>query len=418
MFTYSVPFFSLLLVLLNTITTTAQPYKATDHFLLDCGSTSMASTSSSNQLWGGDESYKYVPSNLTTTSFSSNANSQDPSVPTIPYYTARIFNTSSSFTYTFPVSQGPKFLRLHFYPANYSDFIADQSFFSVSSNGYSLLTNFSAFLTARSQLVVKEFLIHVNDSQKLNVIFTPSPDSYAFINGIEIVSMPENLYFNAEAPKYFDQFTGPIIDNQTALENVYRLNMGGGQLTDDTGMYRYWDQDNKHIYGGSFGLTHVNKTPITMEDPNYPAPELVYATQRSMGPLAEAENYYNLTWILSVDSGFYYMLRLHFCSIIPQYTKRGQTVFKIFINKQTAEEEADLFYWTEGSGYAVFRDYAVLVNDPDGQKSKQDLWLELHPNSKSEEYRDGFLNGLEVFKMSSDRNLAGPNPELSSTTHS
>ncbi|GKF41611.1 receptor-like protein kinase FERONIA, partial [Tanacetum coccineum] len=235
---------------------------------------------------------------------------------------------------------------------------------------------------------------------------------------IEIVSMPENLYFNAGEPmKYFDQLSGPFIDNQTALENVYRLNMGGGQVTptQDTGMYRNWDQDNEYIYGGATGLMPVNKTPITytMETPDYTAPELVYGTQRSMGPQADS---YNLTWILPVDSGFYYMLRLHFCSIIPQYTKRGQTVFKIFINKQTAEEEADLFYWTEGSGYAVFRDYAVLVNDPDGQKSKQDLWLELHPNSKSEKYRDGFLNGLEVFKMSSDRNLAGPNPELSSTT--
>ncbi|GJT15991.1 receptor-like protein kinase FERONIA [Tanacetum coccineum] len=419
MFAFTLPLFSLLLLFSST-TAQAQPYIAIEHFLLDCGS---SSTATSDQKWDGDHHSEFIPSNITTTSFTSTPYHRDSSVPQTPYSTARIFNTSS-FTYTFPVSQGPKFLRLYFYPATYSNLNANQSFFSVSSNGYSLLTNFSAFATASflgntrvgSPSVphfFKEFAIYVQDTQLLNVTFTPSPNSYAFINGIEIVSMPENLYFNAMNLKYVGQNSGPVINNKTALENVYRLNMGGGQIpgNDDTGMYRSWDQDNNYIYG-PIGLTPVYQNPIayTTETPNYTAPELIYQTQRSMGNQSEL---YNLTWILPVDSGFYYKLRLHFCNIIPQYTKKGQMIFTIYINNQTAEEEADLFQWTKGTGNPVFRDYIVFVSDQDGRKSKQDLWLELHPNPNSEEYRDGYLNGLEVFRLSMNGNLSSPNPELS-----
>ncbi|KAI3762012.1 hypothetical protein L1987_52435 [Smallanthus sonchifolius] len=374
MFAFSLPFFFVLVF--TTTTTTAQPYKPTDIFFLNCGS-STPSSSSSEPRWDGDEHSNFVPSNTLTSSFSSTPDCLDASVPKIPYSTARIFKTSS-FTYTFPVSQGPKFLRLHFYPATYSDLDTQQSFFSVSSNGYTLLTNFSAFLTlsflrsrtkATDARVVKEFLIYVKDTQILNVTFTPSHNSYAFINGIEIVSMPENLYFNANTPKYVDMQTSPHIDSETALENIYRLNMGGGSISanNDTGMYRSWDQDNNYLHGNITGLRPVTNNSImyTTGTPNYTAPEPVYQTQRSMGK--QSDKYY-LSWILPVDSGFYYILRLHFCNIIPQYTKAGQVIFMIFFNRQTAEQEVDLSYWTQHSGYPVFKDYIVFVNDPDGSR--------------------------------------------------
>ncbi|GJT15990.1 receptor-like protein kinase FERONIA [Tanacetum coccineum] len=408
-----------------TITISAQPYKATDRFLLDCGS------STTDQQWVVDERSKFVPSNITTTSFTSTPNNLDPSVPQTPYSTARIINTSS-FTYTFPVSQGPKFLRLYFYPATYSGLTANQSFFSVSSNGYNLLTNFSAFLTAsflaktssdagvESPPVphfVKEFLIYVKDTQFLNVMFTPLPSSYAFINGIEIVSLPDDLYFKDRNLKPVGTTTGPAVNHNTAFENVYRLNMGGSPISgnNDTGMYRSWDQDNMYASYSGLTLTPIYEIPImyTVDTPNYTAPELVYQTQRSMGKQSDS---YNLTWILPVDSGFNYMLRLHFCSIIPEYTQKNELIFTVFVNNQTAEQEVDLFQWTQGRGYPVYKDYVVFVNPPDGRKSKQDLWLALHPSSQTQAYHDSFLNGLEVFKMSMNDNLAGPNPELSFTT--
>ncbi|KAJ0526937.1 putative non-specific serine/threonine protein kinase [Helianthus annuus] len=161
-------------------------------------------------------------------------------------------------------------------------------------------------------------MIYVKDIQTLNVTFTPSPNSYAFINGIEIVSMPGNLYFNRSDLKFVDQTTGYTIDEKMAFESLYRLNMGGGQVPDDTGMYRSsWDQDNNYIDGAVRGKTPVNETLITYtsETPNYTAPEPVYATQRSLGLSKD------LAWRLPVDSGFYYMLRLHFCNIMTNITK-------------------------------------------------------------------------------------------------
>nr|GEZ06990.1 receptor-like protein kinase FERONIA [Tanacetum cinerariifolium] len=425
MFTFSLPFFTLILLLFFNITITAQPYKATDRFLLDCGSFT------ADQQWVVDERSEFVPSNITTTSFTSSPNDHDPSVPQTPYSTARIFN-ASSFTYTFHVSPGPKFLRLYFYPATYSGLTPNQSFFSVSSNGYTLLTNFSAFLTASFLAktsfdagvdsppvphFVKEFLIYVKDTQFLNVMFTPLPSSYAFINGIEIVSLPDDLYFKDRSLKSVGATTGPVVNHNTALENVYRLNMGGSSISgnDDTGMYRSWDQDIMYASNSGLALTPFYEIPImyTVDTPNYTAPELVYQTQTSMGKLADI---YNLTWILPVDSGFYYMLRLHFCSIIPEYTKKNELIFTVFVNNQTAEQDVDLFQWTQGRGYPVYKDYVVFVNPPNGRKRKQDLWLALHPSPQTNRYHDSFLNGLEVFKMSMNDNLASPNPELSLTT--
>ncbi|KAK9067167.1 hypothetical protein SSX86_014492 [Deinandra increscens subsp. villosa] len=419
MFSFTSLFFSLLL--LFTSTTTAQSYNATDRIFLDCGS---SSTTITDRRWGGDENSKFVPSNIATITFSSQPNYLDPSVPLTPYSSARIFNTSS-FTYTFPVSEGPKFVRLYFYPATYSGLTPNQSFFSVSSNGYSLLTNFSAFLAAsflantRSGVkhFVKEYIIHVKETKILNVTFTPSPKSYAFINGIEIVSTPENLYFNSINVKYVGMINGPVITNDTSLENIYRLNVAGGQISsiEDTGMYRSWDPDDNYIYSAATGVTDVYQKPITYttKTPNYTAPELVYQTQRSMGSQSDK---YNLTWILPVDSGFYYNLRLHFCNIMPECTKGGQIVFKIFINNQTADQEFDLFYLQRGSGYPVYKDYVVFVNDPDHSRGKQDLWIEMHPHPSSTLYLDAYLNGLEAFKLSMGRSLTSPNPELSSTT--
>ncbi|KAI5340763.1 hypothetical protein L3X38_020037 [Prunus dulcis] len=72
------------------------------------------------------------------------------------------------------------------------------------------------------------------------------PDAYAFVNGIEILSMPTNLYYTASESNGVDYVGNEVnyrIENMTAMEMVYRINVGGSahSFDQDTGMYRNWD---------------------------------------------------------------------------------------------------------------------------------------------------------------------------------
>nr|GEZ43423.1 receptor-like protein kinase FERONIA [Tanacetum cinerariifolium] len=53
------------MLLLFTTATSAQPYKATERFLLNCGS--FNTTTISDQKWDGDKRSEFVPSNITKT---------------------------------------------------------------------------------------------------------------------------------------------------------------------------------------------------------------------------------------------------------------------------------------------------------------------------------------------------------------
>ncbi|KAL7229511.1 hypothetical protein ACSBR2_008089 [Camellia fascicularis] len=411
-----------LLHLLSSTAATTPPYTPTDYFLLNCGSSSNA-TSQDGRIWDGDATSKFSPSNIGTTSSPSTATEQDPSVSDIPFLTARIF--TSKFTYTFPVSSGPKFIRLYFYPATYSNFDRSKSYFSVTAANYTLLTNFSAFLTVSALVpqqssLVKEFILNVRDTQKLDITFNPSPNSYAFINGIEVVSIPNNFYMKGDLnsiPLVGSQQSF-YVDNNTALETLYRLNVGGNDVSvnDDTGMYRTWHQDDPYIYAVAFGLAPHREVPIlyTNETPNYTAPATVYTTARTMGRFPRLNLEYNLTWIFTVDSGFCYLARLHFCEFQLEVTRENERIFSVYMNNQTADRKVDVIHLSGGNGIPVFKDYVLSVPAAvDGLRSKVDLWLAMHPNVDSKPiYADAILNGLEIFKLNqSDGSLAGPNPE-------
>ncbi|KAL7204445.1 hypothetical protein ACSBR2_017505 [Camellia fascicularis] len=410
-----------LLHLLSSTAATTLPYTPTDYFLLDCGSSSNA-TSQDGRSWDGDTTSKFSPSNIGTTSSPSTATEQDSSVTDIPFLTARIF--TSKFTYTFPVSSGPKFIRLYFYPATYSNLDRSKSYFSVTAANYTLLTNFSAFLTVSALVpqqysLVKEFILNVRDTQKLDITFNPSPNSYAFINGIEVVSIPNNFYMKGDLnPIPLVGFQQSFyMDNNTALETLYRLNVGGNDVSvnHDTGMYRTWHPDDPYIYGTGFGLVPHLEVPIryTNETPNYTAPATVYTTARTMGRDPYVNLKYNLTWIFAVDSGFWYLARLHFCEFQPDVTAQNERIFSVYMNNQTADQMVDVIFLSGGNGIPVFKDYVLSVPAVDGLRSKVDLWLAMHPNMDSKPlYADAILNGLEIFKLNqSDGSLAGPNPE-------
>ncbi|EOY03720.1 Malectin/receptor protein kinase family protein isoform 1 [Theobroma cacao] len=239
--------------------------------------------------------------------------------------------------------------------------------------------------------------------------------SYAFINGIEVVSMPTNLYYSRlddQGLPFIGQEAQFQINNYTALENVHRLNIGGNSIpaVNDTGMYRNWYDD--YFYLVPAGVVASN-TSIKLDYsiiPQYTAPDDVYRTARSMGSNRTENLLYNLTWRLPVDSGFRYLVRLHFCEFDPYVETASDRRFSIYIDNKTAEAAFDVMEASGGKGRPMYKDYVVMIGNT-GDKSEYTLFIALHPKNLFSAYADGFLNGLEVFKLNnSGGNLAGPNP--------
>ncbi|KAK8508036.1 hypothetical protein V6N11_073544 [Hibiscus sabdariffa] len=379
-------------------------YSLLETILLDCGSSASQALSYDGRNWTSDSSH-FVDSNSGNDFPMSKSSSDGTSVPEVPYRTARIFH--SQFTYMFNVTPGSMFVRLHFYPDSYMNINASESFLTVTAGNYTLVRNFSAYLHAnqiKSPYFFKEFVVHAENST-LNLTFSPSTNgsnSYAFVNGIEIVSMPLDLYYRG--------------NNVSALETMHRVNVGGQSIppNQDTGMSRSWTMDSSYIFGSAFGVENYGSdSSITYpkEVPAYTAPEEVYKTARSMGPSPEININYNLSWTFPIDSGFMYLIRVHLCEIAREITKINQRVFDIFINNQVVERGIDIIASGHGNDIPLYRDYTVLVPN---QTMRQDLWLELHPNLETKpQYYDAILNGVEIFKVSnSDGNLAGLNPSL------
>ncbi|KAK1562165.1 hypothetical protein Q3G72_007317 [Acer saccharum] len=234
-------------------------------------------------IWTPDVRSKFL---FPAKSSTSKAATQNPLVPEVPYMTARV--SHSEFSYSFPVVLGQKFVHLHFCSNSYNGRDATNSVISFtaynrlnaidarfffSPGSYSLFKNCSTVQTTKAlnyAYIVKEYLIIV-DGGILTIKFTPSTNSsnaYAFVNGIEVMSMP-NIYRSVDGTLMSVGLNYPIyIDNTTTLENVYRINVGGNDISpsDDTSLFRSWYDNQPYIHGEAFGVhvsTDQNRTIIT-----------------------------------------------------------------------------------------------------------------------------------------------------------
>ncbi|KAF3642481.1 putative rapid alkalinization factor-like [Capsicum annuum] len=237
---------------------------------------------------------------------------------------------------------------------------------------------------------------------------------HAFVNGIEILSMPTNLYVRGDGYdiKLVGQNNLYYINNSTALETLYRWNVGGNLVpsTRDKGMYRVWAAGDIFVVGYDHQTSYLDVyITYNSETAVYATPTIVYTTSRTI-----AHNSRSLDWIFPLDSRFYYLFRLYFCEIQLEVTKINQRVFDIFIGNQTAEQQGDVIAWSGAWRVPIYRNYVVYMRGPDSRRSKQNVWLELRPNMKTRAmYVDAILNGLEIFKLSNPNgNLAVPYPEL------
>ncbi|XP_050134281.1 receptor-like protein kinase FERONIA isoform X1 [Malus sylvestris] len=356
--------------------------------------------------------------------------SSSSSASQVPYTRARLSRFEFTYRFSFNTT-GQKFIRLYFYPASYPDFNRSQALFSVKAGGFTLLHNFNASAIADvygEETLYREFCLNIDDQeQSLNITFTPtraaSPDAYAFINGIEIVDMPSNLYYTESQSPSGVSYVGTRgkkflrIENNTALEMVYRLNIGGDPIS-DTGLffrlYRNWDgvaEEENYLDALSLRLSGRLQSPSVSLNfsiiREYTAPLEVYQTGRSGSRPEASARPYNLTWEFPVDSKFSYLVRMHFCEFQSDRGNRnGSGDFQIYIANQTAEERANIFLWSGGYGIPVYRDYVVSMVGPESMHGKTNLSIALN-----DLHSYATLNGLEVFKLNdSNGNLGGLNP--------
>ncbi|KAK8921944.1 putative receptor-like protein kinase [Platanthera zijinensis] len=136
---------------------------------------------------------------------------------------------------------------------------------------------------------------------------------------------------------------------------------------------------------------------------SFVAPLLVYETARSMINNEVVEKRFNMSWRFEIEPDFDYLVRLHFCELF--YDTPSQRVFKIYINNKTASENYDVFAKAGGMGRAYHEDYIDIVS-----RQTDTLWVQLGPDTLTGiQSTDALLNGLEIFKISRNGNLAhGP----------
>lgn len=396
-----------------------------DSIAISCGS-SGSLAAQDGRFWIGDSGLKSTLSlQINGKPSNSRATHQLASLDSIPYKTARV--SRHEFSYVFQVKPGQKFIRLHFYQDSYKGFKRSEALFTVKAGPYTLLSNFSTALASDvlgEKRIIKEYCVNIDDGLALTITFSPaqrkrkSDDFYAFVNGIEVVSMPTGLYFTSEGELgalVVGQKYRFYIDNSTALELVQRLNVGGTSISpaEDSRLFRRWDEDSNYLLETGALPANTLTTVRSRDKLTYIAPIKVYQTARTM--LADTKLSANsLTWKIPVQLGFKYLIRLHFSKFQQQIAESTDKDFSVLINNQIAKDSTNIIQWGGASGVAVYRDY-ILMMEGDKMVGNRYLTITFQPKFEREKQFHGALIALEVFKLSNpDNNLEGtrPVPEL------
>lgn len=355
-----------------------------DNYLLACGS-------SRNVTFLGQN---YVPDSVQSSfSLKSQGNSivanSSSTAPFPIYRSARIFPTTTSYEFSIR-QEGRHWIRLYFYPLPGKNLTSAS--FTVVTEDFVLLNNFS-FKTYNGSYLSKEYTVNVT-SDDLIITFIPSNGSVAFVNAIEVVSIPDALIPDqALAVSPTSPFNGL---SEHALETVYRLNMGGQLITaqNDT-LGRTWENDKKYLHVNSSALnvsvSPANikyKTPVTPEI----APNFVYASAERMGDANVAEDNFNITWVFPVDPEFTYFIRVHFCDIVSEAL--NTLVFNLYINTDMALGGLDLSSLVGDLNVPYYRDFVSNTST-----DSNILTVSVGPDTTAESFT-AIMNGLEIMKIS------------------
>ncbi|KAF2283379.1 hypothetical protein GH714_003669 [Hevea brasiliensis] len=375
-------------------------FNPVDNYLIDCGSSSdttvgdrvfLADNSTSNSLSTPKNIFARASTSVTSSDYS------------LLYQTARILDGTSK--YTFSIQQpGRHWIRFYFYPFVYDSYNMNRAIFHVSTQDHVLLSNFSV-----NSNVVKEFSVNVT-STSLEIIFTPSSNSFAFLNALEVVSIPDALITD-DASTFDPLGTFQGLFSQ-ALETVFRVNMGGPTiLPENDTLGRTWVPDQDFLINENFA-TNISKISAVkyVEGGATPdiAPNAVYGTATVMKSGDDPRSNFNVTWQFNVDPGFQYLVRFHFCDILSKAL--NELYFEVYIDSSIVAKDLDPSILLQNIlAGALYMDFVTPLND-----SKNKLRVSIGPSSIPNVLPNAILNGLEIMKMNNSLgSLSGSAPLLS-----
>ncbi|GMY10747.1 receptor-like protein kinase HERK 1 [Fagus crenata] len=363
-------------------------FSPVDNYLIDCGSST--NTSVGNRVFIADNLASKLLSTPQDVLAKTNSNSITTSSDSPLYQTARVFTGSSKYTFSIGQS-GRHWIRLYFYPFVYNSYNMSLANFAVSTQDHVLLSNFSV----KSSAVAKEYSLNVT-SNVLVITFTPSNNSFAFLNAIEVVSVPSALITddaNTISPP--GSFKGLL---PTALETVWRVNMGGQTVTPDNDtLWRTWIPDKSFLVqpNAATNVSYVAGVKYVSGGATQDtAPPTVYGTATRMNSVFDPGNIFNVSWEFNVDPGFQYLVRFHFCDIVS--ASLNELYFNVFIDPWIVVKDLDLStYLVNQLAVAYYMDYVLVTT------ASNKLRVSVGPSTVNGNFPDAILNGLEIMKMNS-----------------
>lgn len=379
----------------NAIASKTDRFVPQDNYLLSCGASAAVPLDDGRTFRSDPDSVSFL-STPTDIKIAAKASLASASPLSPLYLTARVFSDIS--TYSFFISQpGRHWIRLYFSPIPESQYNLTTATFSVSTDNMVLLHDFS-FIASPPTPILREYLVAVQ-GDNLKIVFTPKKNSVAFVNAIEVVSVPPSLIPNTTTrmgPQ--DQFD---ISNN-ALQVIYRLNMGGALVTsfNDT-LGRTWLPDAPFLKieaaaEAAWVPPRTIKYPDDKTITPLIAPANIYSTAQKMASANITDARFNITWEMAADPGFRYLIRLHFSDIISKTL--NSLYFNVYINGMMGVSNLDLSSLTMGLAVAYYKDFIAdsssIINST--------LVVQVGPSTTDSGNPNAILNGLEIMKISNE----------------
>ncbi|KAL1826496.1 hypothetical protein ACET3Z_004908 [Daucus carota] len=364
-------------------------FNPVDDYLIDCGSSK--NTSVGTRVFMADNSSPITLMSPQTIFVNTTSKPNTSTTDSAVYPSAVVFGGTSN--YTFPIKkQGGHWIRLYFYPLNHESRNLSTARFSVSAQSFTLLKDFRP----PSVPVVKEYVLNIT-SNSLVLNFIPYKDSFAFVNALEVISIPDELIPNSA--KTFSPSGEQDNLWKHALEKVARVNMGKRVVNpENDSLWRHWDSDFSFLKHGNLvkfveNVRAVNYTGFSTNDI---APPSVYGSATQLDTESDPNTRTNMTWLFEVDPGFNYFVRFHFCDIVSPQPK--QMFFNVYINSLSVVRDFDLSKQTSN----ILRS-PCYIDFIARSSNSHNLNITIGPSEAYNAYPNGILNGLEIMKISDSK---------------